>query len=77
MWCRDHFEKGLGGSDLEELLRQAFRAFWEKSGHLGPESLEISAGQPDSDGRIPVRIVLEPSPEILPSQQRVELDLLW
>ena len=77
LWCRDHFEKGLGGSDLEDLLRKAFRAFWEKSGHIGPESLEISAGQPDSDGRIPIRISLEPSREILPSRKQVELNFIW
>jgi type VI secretion system protein ImpC len=77
LWCRDHFEKGLKGTDLEALLWQAFRLFWEKSGHSGPESLDISAGQPDQDGRIPVRIVLEPSRQILPSWQQVELDFLW
>ena len=77
LWCRDHFEKGSGGSDLEDLLRQAFRVFWEKSGHVGPESLEVSAGQPDSDGRIPIRISLEPSREILPSRKQVELNFMW
>ena len=77
LWCRDHFEKGLKGTDLEASLRQAFRLFWEKSGHSGPESLDISAGQPDQDGRIPVRILLEPSRQILPSRQQVELDFLW
>jgi type VI secretion system protein ImpC len=77
LWCRDHFEKGLGGSDLETSLRQAFRVFWEKSGHVGPESLEVSAGQPDSDGRIPIRISLEPSGEILLSRKQVELNFMW
>jgi predicted component of type VI protein secretion system len=77
LWCRDHFEKGLGGTDLETSLRQAFRVFWEKSGHVGPESLEISADQPDSDGRIPIRISLKPLREILPSRQGVELNFMW
>jgi type VI secretion system protein ImpC len=77
LWCRDHFEKGVGGADLEDLLQKAFRVFWEKSGHLGPESLKVSAGQPDSDGRIPIRISLEPSREILPSRKQVELDFMW
>jgi predicted component of type VI protein secretion system len=77
LWCRDHFEKGLGGSDLENLLRQAFGVFWERSGHMGPESLEVSAGQPDSDGRIPIRIWLEPSRDILSSRKQVELNFMW
>ena len=58
-------------------MRQAFRVYWEKSGHLGPESLEVSAGQPDSDGRIPIRISLEPSREILPSRKQIELNFMW
>jgi type VI secretion system protein ImpC len=77
LWCRDHFEKGLTGSDLEAELRRAFSSFWEKSGHFGPELLEISAGQPDQDDRIPLRIVLEPSRQILPSRQKVELAFSW
>jgi len=77
LWCRDHFEKGLKGADLEADLRQAFYSFWKKSGHPGPEFLEISAGQPDLDHRIPLRIVLEPSRQILPSRQNVELVFAW
>jgi len=77
LWCRDHFEKSLKGADLEADLRQAFYSFWEKSGHSGPEFLEISAGQPDLDHRIPLRIVLEPSRQILPSRQKVELVFAW
>jgi type VI secretion system protein ImpC len=77
LWCRDHFEKDVGGADLEHLLREAFRMFWEKSGHLGPESLEVSAGQPDPDSRIPIRISLEPSLEILPSRKQIELNFMW
>jgi type VI secretion system protein ImpC len=77
LWCRDHFEKGLKGADLEADLRQAFYSFWEKSGHSGPESLEISAGQPDQEDRIPVRIVVKPYRDILPSRKQVELNFMW
>jgi type VI secretion system protein ImpC len=77
LWCRDHFEKGLNGGDLEEELQRAFKLFWETSGHSGPESLEILAGKPEPDGRIPVRIVLEPARQILPSKDKVELDFMW
>ena len=77
LWCRDHFEKGLKGADLEEELRKAFYSFWEKSGHSGPESLEISVGQPDQEDILPVRIMVKPSRDILPSQKQVELNLRW
>jgi len=77
LWCRDHFEKGLNGKDLEAALQQAFKLFWEISGHSGPESLEIIVDKPDPDGRVPVRIALEPTRQILASRDRVELDFSW
>lgn len=77
LWCRDHFEKGLNSADLEAQLQQAFKFFWETSGHHGPESLEILADQPDPDGRVPVRIALEPTRQILPSKDMVKLEFSW
>jgi type VI secretion system protein ImpC len=77
LWCRDHFEKGLNGKDLEADLQQAFKLFWEISGHSGPESLEIIAGKPDPEGRVPVRIALEPARQILASRDKVELNFSW
>ena len=77
LWCRDHFEKGIKGADLEAELKQAFKLFWEASGHPDPESLEIQTGKTDPDGRIPVRIVLKPSRQILASRDEVALDFLW
>ncbi|MFX1555365.1 MAG: type VI secretion system contractile sheath domain-containing protein, partial [Promethearchaeota archaeon] len=76
-WCRDHFERGLEGNDLEVELRQAFGEFWERTGHHGPENLMIAAARSTPDGRIPVRITLEPSRQIQPSREKVELDFLW
>lgn len=76
-WCRDNFEKGIAGSALEAELQDSFRSFWEHTGHMGPDSLVIKTGQPDGDNRIPVRIVLEPSREILASRQRLEMDFMW
>jgi type VI secretion system protein ImpC len=77
LWCRDHLEKGIKGEDLETELRQAFGAFWERTGQPGPEDLSISVGKPAPDGRVQVRITLEPSREILPSREKVELDFSW
>jgi len=77
LWCRDHLEKGIKGEYLETELRQAFSAFWERTGQHGPEDLTISVGKPAPDGRIPVRILLEPSRQVLPSGDTVELDFSW
>jgi type VI secretion system protein ImpC len=77
LWCRDHLEKGIKGADLETELQRAFKFFWETSGYSGPESLEILAGNPGPDGRVPVRIALEPTRQILPSRDIVELEFSW
>jgi hypothetical protein len=77
LWCRDHFEKGIKGADLETELQRAFKLFWETSGYSGPESLEILAGKPDPQGRVPVQIALKPSRQILASRDKVALDFLW
>jgi hypothetical protein len=70
-------EKGLEGDELEAVLGREFALFWESSGHSGPENLEISAGKPTSDGRISLHIALEPSRQVLPSRDKVELDFFW
>ncbi len=75
--CRDNFKKDLEPFELQEVLNQAFSLFWEKTGHLGPEDLEISASQPDPDNRIPVRIALKPSRQILPTGEKVEMEFVW
>jgi hypothetical protein len=77
LWCRDHFEKGIKGADLEAELEQAFKLFWKASGYSGPESLEILADKPDSQGRVPVQIALKASRQILAARDTVVLDFLW
>jgi len=77
LWCRDHLPRDLAGTALESELRQAFALFWEACGRLGPQRLNISVGDPDSDGRIPIRIELHPSREILSFGEKVELNFFW
>ncbi len=77
LWCQESFPKDLAGTDLEDRLRQAFSMFWGKSGHAGPENLEISAGHPGPDNRIPLRIDLQPSRKILPTREKIVLEFSW
>ena len=77
LWCQERFPKDLAGTELEDRLRQAFSMFWVKSGHAGPENLKISAGHPGQDNRIPLRIDLQPSTKILPSGEKIVLELSW
>jgi hypothetical protein len=77
LWCKDNFNKDLEAAELQNRLERAFALFWERSGHLVPTSLVISTGQPGPDGGIPLRIVIEPSRQILPSGEKMEMEFVW
>ncbi len=77
LWCRDHFQKDLAGAELEAALQRTFALFWEASGHVNPENFSVETGEPQTNGRIPLRIQLEPSPQILSPGEKVELDFFW
>jgi hypothetical protein len=62
---------------LEAELNRVFAYFWQKSGHPGPEAIDIKAGQPDDENRIPLKIDLQPSRRILPSGEGLTLEFKW
>jgi len=76
-WCKDHFEKDLKPGLLEQNLKKASSLFWERSGALIPNALEISVNRPKSGQPIVVKMVVEPSRQMLPSQEKVEFELNW
>jgi hypothetical protein len=77
LWCRDNLPRDLTGTALALELRQNFALFWETYGAMALPRLDISVAEPAADGRIPVRIELHPSREILSSEKTVELDFYW
>jgi type VI secretion system protein ImpC len=77
LWCKDHFKKDLEPVELQRGLERAFSLFWEKSGHPNPENLEISASKTDPQDRALVKIIIEPSRQILPSREKAELEFIW
>jgi hypothetical protein len=76
-WCKDHLERDLAPDLLETNLKKAFSLFWERSGHLVPKEFQIAVTQPKLNKPTTVRIVVEPSHQILHSGERVELELNW
>ncbi|MDI7259585.1 MAG: hypothetical protein QME90_06665, partial [Thermodesulfobacteriota bacterium] len=76
-WCKDRFEKDLEPTLLEERLKRAFSLFWERSGNILPRGLEISATKSKPDQPTLVRIQIDPSRQVLPSGQKLELELNW
>lgn len=77
LWCRDHFGTNLPPSLLEEKLREAFNRFWELSGSPLPSKVEISTERPTPEKPLQVKIRIDPSRQVLPSGQRLELELNW
>ncbi|MBC2695177.1 MAG: hypothetical protein HF982_07875 [Desulfobacteraceae bacterium] len=76
-WCKDNFKDDLEPAEIQEGLEEAFSLYWERSRHMIPTSLIISTSQSRPDNRIPIRIVIEPSRQILPSGEKVELEFIW
>ncbi len=76
-WCKDHLEKNLPPLEIEKQLYQAFSLFWERTGHLAPQGLEISVSKPKPEQPAIARIMIDPSRQILPSGEKIELELKW
>ncbi len=75
--CKESFDKGLNPSEIQRELRKAIVTFWEKTGHAPPADIHLSVTRPDSEKPPVVDFALKPSPEILPSGERIELQFYW
>jgi len=62
-------------------VKAHFSLFWEKTGHPAPTDLAVSAApnrEPDGEtDQIVLSISFTPTPDILPSPQKVQFQLLW
>lgn len=78
LWHRDNTRDDLvEPMAIQKSLEHALSLFWEGTGHPVPENFEVSASKPDSDNQISVRIVAEPSRQILGSGKKLELEFYW
>jgi len=77
LWCKDHFAGHLEPAEIEKNLRQAFSLWWERTGHYPPRTLEIRVSRPNLEKPAVVQLTLEPSRQILPSGEKVELEFNW
>ena len=76
-WCKDNLPAETEPSILETQLRLAFQVLSEQSRPPAFESVTISTGRPNGEGRIPVNISIVPSGSVLPSRQPIEMTLDW
>jgi hypothetical protein len=77
IWCQDNLSDALEPEELEHILKEAFTGFLEKGGFPGGEQIEVKAGPPAEDNRIPVHISIKPVRRVLTSGRKVELDIFW
>jgi hypothetical protein len=76
-WCRENLGEDLDPDNIEQGLTKAFSLFFEKTGHTAPENLEISVGKPEPDQPATAKIIIDPPKQILPSGEKIELELRW
>ncbi len=77
LWCKDNLPSETNPEALQTQLRLAFQVMSEQSQPHGFDAMDISTGQPDGQGRIPVHIAVTPSSAVLPSRQPIEMNLDW
>lgn len=75
--CKDNLPADLSGAQIEKEIARAFAAHWERAGHPAPASLSIAARAAPDGGTGAVRVTLDPSREVLPTGERIELEMPW
>jgi len=76
-WCKDHFPRELDPAGVEKNLKTTFSLLWERSGHPVPSKMELSVRQTKPDQPFIVKIALEAPRQVLPSGEKVELEVQW
>ena len=75
-WCRDNLAEAIGSDNTAANLEQAFRLFWENTGHPAPQDLSITMREdPGADAVLDVS--LTPPPSLLPGSQRLDFSFRW
>jgi hypothetical protein len=77
LWCKEDLGGDLDPEDIQKGLERAFLRFWEGTGCAAPERLDISVNRPAPDKPALLKINLEPSRQVLPTGERIELELNW
>ncbi|MBN1636421.1 MAG: type VI secretion system contractile sheath large subunit [Deltaproteobacteria bacterium] len=77
MWCRESFKQELNPSKLQDTIREALVLFADKSGLQAFDDIDVRAGMSAGDGRTVIRISIEPSRNILPGVQKLEMEFFW
>jgi predicted component of type VI protein secretion system len=75
--CKELLPAENDPAALETQLRLAFQIFSERSNPPGLAEVQISAGAPDTNGKMALRVQLTPHASVLKSRQPIELAFSW
>ncbi len=75
--CKDTSEDDLKPAEVEKRLEQSFSVFFEKHLNIAPRRFRIAVNRPAPEKPMTVSLLVEPSRQMLPSGEKVELELNW
>ncbi len=74
---KENYSQKLALADLEQELKKSISLYFAKTRDLSPQGIDISLTQPFPGKPAEVKILIEPSPQLLPSGEKIELKLDW
>jgi hypothetical protein len=78
IWKRDQApEYDDGNSMPSEYVRNALEKLFKDAGDEPPSDLNVTAGEPDESGLVPVKITFTPPGNILPGTKKIEFTFSW
>jgi hypothetical protein len=75
--CKDTLEDDLEPAEVEKRIEQAFSVFFERNRSSAPRDFRVAVNRPAPDKPMTVSLRVEPSRQMLPSGEKVELELNW
>jgi len=77
LWLKENYGQEIPLAQLEQKLKENLAFFFTRISDLTPQGMEISVAQPKPGKPAEVKIEIEPSRQLLPSGEKIELKLDW
>ncbi len=77
LWFKENYGLEIPHAHLQHKLKEILSLFFAKTGDLPPQRIEITIGQLMPGKSAEVKIEIEPSRQLLPSGEKIELKLDW
>lgn len=77
LWFKENYGQEIPHSHLAQKLQETLSFFFAKTGDLTPPRMEITVAQPMPEKPAAVNLKIEPSRQLLPSGEKIELKFAW